>query len=134
MRLEAHPTAHSLISFQMISYRSSHSASGCTLSGVKKWPALAVWWSVAATIFVFVLAGAALAVTHSAAPASATPKWVTTAKQRLAKLDVKTVGSMFGYSRTKFGRAWEDVDLNRCDTLLIRNGCRPARSAADHES
>lgn len=47
---------------------------------------------------------------------AATPGWVTTAKQRLSKLDVKAAGSMTGYSRLKFGKAWEDVDLNGCDT------------------
>jgi Protein of unknown function (DUF1524) len=83
---------------------------------VKKWTALAAWCAVTAAIFVVVLAGAALAVTHSSARSNARPKWVTTAKQRLARLDTKTAGSMAGYARAKFGRAWEDVDLNRCDT------------------
>jgi hypothetical protein len=36
-------------------------------------------------------------------------------------------GSMAGYSRAKFGPAWEDVDLNRRDT---RNDILAARPEA----
>lgn len=46
----------------------------------------------------------------------ATPGWVATATERLSKLKVKTASSMSGYSRAKFGPAWQDVDLNGCDT------------------
>jgi hypothetical protein len=54
----------------------------------------------------------------SAAPAArtATAGWVETAKQRLSHLDVKAAGPMSSYSRAKFGPAWQDVDLNGCDT------------------
>ena len=55
----------------------------------------------------------ALAATAHRASA---PGWVTTAKQRLSKLDTNAAASMTGYSRAKFGKPWEDVDLNRCDT------------------
>jgi hypothetical protein len=43
---------------------------------------------------------------------------VTTAKQRLSKLEVKAPASMDGYQpRVKsFGPTWYDVDLNNCDT------------------
>ncbi len=34
---------------------------------------------------------------------------------RLAKLQVKPAASMAGYSREKFGPAWDDVDHNGCD-------------------
>jgi hypothetical protein len=72
-------------------------------------------WFVAAAIAVLVLPCAALTASRTDTRPAATPKWVTTAKQRLARLDVREPGSMVGYSRAKFGRAWEDVDLNRCD-------------------
>jgi Protein of unknown function (DUF1524) len=71
---------------------------------------------VLAAIGLLVLSGAALAAAQSRAGASAAPRWVTTAKQRLARLEVKSAGLMSGYSRSKFGPAWEDVDLNGCDT------------------
>ena len=71
---------------------------------------------VALTIVVLVLGGTALAASHFVARPSATPAWVTAAKQRLSKLDVKSASSMTGYSRDKFGPAWNDVDLNGCDT------------------
>jgi hypothetical protein len=73
-------------------------------------------WFAAAAIAVLILSGAALAASHTDARPDVTPKWVTTAKQRLAKLEVRESGSMTGYTRGKFGPAWEDVDLNRCDT------------------
>jgi hypothetical protein len=47
---------------------------------------------------------------------ASTPAWVTTAKQRLSNLETKAAASMSGYSRAKFGPAWFDVDLNRCNT------------------
>jgi len=64
---------------------------------------------------------ALLAVTAAApqsSPASTTviPKWVTTAKTRLATLEVKAISSRPPYSRKRFGRAWKDVDGNGCDT------------------
>jgi hypothetical protein len=49
---------------------------------------------------------------------------VTTAKQRLSKLDTKASASMTGYSRARFGPAWSDVDLNGCNTrndILVRD-------------
>jgi hypothetical protein len=41
---------------------------------------------------------------------------VRTALNRLARLPVAPAGTMTGYSRAKFGRAWQDVDQNACDT------------------
>jgi hypothetical protein len=77
-----------------------------------------------AVLVALALAGSALAGSLSGERTSATRTWVTTAKQRLADLDVKPAASMTGYSRTKFGAAWEDVDLNGCDTrndILVRD-------------
>jgi Protein of unknown function (DUF1524) len=79
--------------------------------------------------------GVAFAASHSEANPSATPKWVTTAKQRLTKLEVKQAGSMAGYSRAKFGPAWEDVDLNRSDTRndILARDLRPRDFKAGSE-
>ncbi len=70
---------------------------------------------IALTIAVLALGGTALAASRAVArpgasslPA-ATPTWVKAAKQRLAKLDVKSASSMSGYSRARFGPAWQDV-------------------------
>ena len=84
-------------------------------------------WFVPAAVGLVVLSGFALTASHSEARSDATPRWVTTAKQRLAKLEVKQAGSMTGYSRAKFGPAWEDVDLNRCDTRndILARDLRP---------
>jgi len=71
---------------------------------------------VALTIAVLVLGGTALAASHSVTRTSATPAWVTTAKQRLSNLDTNSAASMTGYAREKFGPAWFDVDLNGCTT------------------
>jgi hypothetical protein len=62
-------------------------------------------WFALAAISAFVLGAAAVTASHSEARSDATPKWVTTAKQRLDKLDVRQAGSMVGYSRAKFGPA-----------------------------
>ena len=56
------------------------------------------------------------AVPNATSARAATSAWVTTAKQRLSKLEVKSAGSMTGYARERFGPAWNDVDLNGCDT------------------
>jgi hypothetical protein len=75
-------------------------------------------WLASATIGVLALGGAALFASQSDAWPSAAPKWVATAKQRLANLEAQAAGSMEGYKpRVKsFGPAWYDVDLNDCDT------------------
>lgn len=67
-------------------------------------------------IAALLLAGAAAASSHSVTRSSASPAWVTTAKQRLANLKTNAAALMSGYSRAKFGSEWEDVDLNGCDT------------------
>lgn len=80
-------------------------------------------------ILVVIAVGGTLAVlptgaTGNSAPSTAsaagaaTPTWVKTAKERLSTLDVKSAGSMTGYSprEKSFGPAWQDVDLNGCDT------------------
>ncbi|MET0938023.1 MAG: HNH endonuclease family protein [Gaiellaceae bacterium] len=92
-------------------------------------------WLAFAAIGLVVLAGAALTASHSEARSSATPKWVTAAKQRLDKLEVKQAGSMTGYSRAKFGPAWEDVDLNRCDTRndILARDLRPRSFKGESE-
>jgi hypothetical protein len=53
-----------------------------------------------------------------AAPVSASgpPVYVALAIKELKALKVKTAGSMKGYSRTRFGRPWADLDDNNCDT------------------
>ena len=84
----------------------------------RRWLAL-----VASTIVGFVLAGSALPASHSVARSSATPAWVTTAKQRLSKLDRKAPTSMTGYSRERFGPAWSDVDLERSAMADVLAGC-----------
>lgn len=75
-------------------------------------------WLALAGIGALVLGGTALAASHVGARPTATPKWVTTAKQRLSKLDVKQAGSMVGFQprEESFGPDWYDVDLNDCDT------------------
>jgi len=67
---------------------------------------------------VVALALAAATTPSRAAPTSGSsvPRWVRTAVNRLAKLPVAPAGPMTGYSRAKFGRAWQDVDQNGCDT------------------
>jgi hypothetical protein len=61
--------------------------------------------------------GAATAPSRAAPTSgSSVPRWVRTAVNRLAKLTVAPAGTMTGYSRAKFGRAWQDVDRNRCNT------------------
>ena len=67
---------------------------------------------------VVALAIAAATTPSGAAPTSGSsvPRWVRTAVNRLAKLPIAPAGTMTGYSRAKFGRAWQDVDHNGCDT------------------
>ncbi len=67
---------------------------------------------------VVALALAAATTPSGAAPTSGSsvPRWVRTAVNRLAKLPIAPAGTMTGYSRAKFGRAWQDVDHNGCDT------------------
>ena len=67
---------------------------------------------------VVALALAAATTPSRAAPTSGSsvPRWVRTAVNRLAKLPIAPAGTMTGYSRPKFGRAWQDVDQNGCDT------------------
>jgi hypothetical protein len=92
-------------------------------------------WLAPATISLVVLGGVALTASHSQARSSATPTWVTAAQQRLAKLEVKQAGAMTGYSRAKFGPAWEDVDLNRCDTRndILARDLRPRSFKGESE-
>lgn len=71
---------------------------------------------VTLTLAALVLGGTTLGASYSVARPSAAPAWVTTATQRLSTLDVNSAGPMSGYSRAKFGPAWQDVDLNACDT------------------
>ena len=40
---------------------------------------------------------------------AATPKWLKTALSELPQLSVKAAAPMTGYSRAKFGPAWEVV-------------------------
>jgi hypothetical protein len=58
------------------------------------------------------------AVAQSAPPGGGkvTPTELRLAVRRLARLRVRTAGTMAGYSRARFGPAWEDVDGNGCDT------------------
>ena len=71
---------------------------------------------VGLAIAVLAVGGSALATSQSLARPTATPAWVTMAKQRLSNLDTKAAASMTGYSRAQFGPAWFDVDLNGCST------------------
>jgi Protein of unknown function (DUF1524) len=50
------------------------------------------------------------------ADTAGSPQWVVTAERALALLKVEPEGSMAGYSRDRFGPAWQDVDHNGCDT------------------
>jgi hypothetical protein len=50
------------------------------------------------------------------ASASGSPQWVVTAEKALGLLKIKPTGTMAGYSRARFGTAWQDVDHNGCDT------------------
>lgn len=85
---------------------------------------------------VTLLVVAALALLpNGAARNAASPAWVTTAKQRLANLDTKSAASMDDYSRSKFGPAWFDVDLNGCSTrndILARDLRQVEVKAGDH--
>jgi hypothetical protein len=65
-------------------------------------------WLAFASAGLDVLSGIASTASISEARSNV-PRSVTTAKQRLAKLEVKQAGSMAGYSRAKFGRAWEEL-------------------------
>jgi hypothetical protein len=55
-------------------------------------------------------------VSTTSAARAESPGWVKTASTQLAKLKVRTAGSMAGYSRERFGPTWADVDGNGCDT------------------
>src|SRR6478736_2221506 len=87
------------------------------LDAVKRVLVLAV---VAVTFF-----GAATAPSRSAS--TSVPRWVRTAVNRLAKLPVAPAGPMTGYSRARFGPAWQDVDRNHCDTRddILRRDLKP---------
>jgi Protein of unknown function (DUF1524) len=72
--------------------------------------------------------GAATAPSRSApTPSSSVPRWIRTAVNRLAKLPVEPAGTMTGYSRAKFGPAWQDVDHNGCNTRddILRRDLKP---------
>lgn len=71
---------------------------------------------LALTIAGLLAGGGLVGGSSSVASPSASPKWVKTAKTRLLKLDERAPASMSGYSRSRFGPAWEDVDVNGCDT------------------
>jgi hypothetical protein len=73
------------------------------------------------------LGSAASTASSSAAARDATPRFVRTAINRLAKLVVKPAAPMTGYSRAKFGPAWQDVDRNHCDTRddILRRDLKP---------
>lgn len=49
-------------------------------------------------------------------PATALAPDLATAKKELASLAVKDRAPKTGYSREQFGRAWDDVDGNKCNT------------------
>ena len=75
-------------------------------------------WVVVAAVVSLVFSAVGTSAPQTATRSSATPKWVTTAKQRLATLDVNAPASMAGFRpRVKsFGPSWYDVDVNGCDT------------------
>ena len=71
--------------------------------------------------FAVALLVAATAVGSSLAVGGASPARVLAAEkklasQRLSHLRVRAAAPMAGYSRDRFGPAWEDVDHNGCDT------------------
>jgi hypothetical protein len=89
-------------------------------------------WLVAITL---VVAGALALLPAGSARNAASPAWVTTAKQRLANLEMNSAASMTGYSRAQFGPAWFDVDLNGCSTrndILARDLRDVVFKAGDH--
>jgi hypothetical protein len=59
---------------------------------------------------------AILCLPAGAGAASGAPPWLKLAKTELPQLRVAPAAPMIGYSRAKFGPAWEDVDDNGCDT------------------
>src|SRR3954463_10381114 len=68
-------------------------------------------------VLVAVVALGAATPSRSAPTSSASvPRWVRTAVNRLAKLTIAPAGTMTGYSRARFGPAWQDVDRNHCNT------------------
>jgi hypothetical protein len=73
------------------------------------------------------LGSAASTASSSPAVRDTTPRWVRTAINRLAKLVVTPAAPMTGYSRAKFGPAWQDVDRNHCDTRddILRRDLKP---------
>jgi hypothetical protein len=59
---------------------------------------------------------AILCLPASGAAAAGKPAWLKLALQELPQLRVQPAAAMTGYSRDRFGPAWEDVDDNGCDT------------------
>jgi hypothetical protein len=67
----------------------------------------------------FVALAAALCLPAAAASIPSGPStsaWLKLAIKQLPQLQVKPAASMTGYSRARFGPAWDDVDHNGCDT------------------
>ena len=59
---------------------------------------------------------AILCVPAAGSAATSAKSWLSVAAAQLPELQVATAGPMTGYSRAKFGPAWQDVDHNGCDT------------------
>ena len=59
---------------------------------------------------------AILCLPASGVAASSAPAWVKLAVKQLQQLHVRPAAPMNGYSRERFGPAWDDVDHNGCQT------------------
>src|SRR5580765_4596757 len=85
-------------------------------------------WALVLAVVVALAVAAATSPSRAALSASTSvPRWVRTAVNRLAKLPVAPAGPMTGYSRARFGPAWQDVDRNHCDTRddILRRDLKP---------
>jgi len=67
------------------------------------------------------------AAAASGTSASSTSAWLKLAIKQLPLLQVKPAAPMTGYSRARFGPAWDDVDRNGCDTRddMLRRDLKP---------
>ena len=63
-----------------------------------------------ATVATFAVLTAVALAPSAPAERAAPPRYVQTALGQLARLSVHAAGPMAGYTRDRFGSAWEDVD------------------------
>jgi hypothetical protein len=70
---------------------------------------------------------AILCLPTAGAAATKKPAWLRLAVVQLPQLKVKAAAPMTGYSRDRFGPAWDDVDRNGCDTRddILKRDLKP---------